>query len=166
MSVAATVFLVLLVIGIIGTGLVSGVFFAFSGFVVQGLDRLPPAHAARAMQEINVTAPRPPLMLALFGTGLVLVALAVLPLLFVGRLGGAGWWMLAAAVVYVVGAIGVTAAANVPRNNRLAAAPEGDEAALAAAWLEFRPGWLAWNHVRWLTSAAACACLAMALLAR
>ncbi|MFF2370573.1 DUF1772 domain-containing protein [Agromyces sp. NPDC058110] len=163
MSVAATV---LLLIGIVGTGLVCGVFFAFSGFVVQGIDRLSPADAARAMQEINVTAPRPPLMLALFGTGLVLVALAVLAFLFGGAIGVSDWWVLSATILYVVGAIGVTAAANVPRNTRLAAASEHDEAALAAAWREFRPGWLAWNHVRWITSTAACACLVLALLAR
>lgn len=40
---------------------------------------------------------------------------------------------LVSGVVYVVGAIGVTAAANVPRNNRPAAAPEGDEGALGDA---------------------------------
>ncbi|WP_022889400.1 DUF1772 domain-containing protein [Agromyces italicus] len=156
----------LLVLGIIGTGLVAGVFFAFSGFVVQGLDRLPPADAARAMREINVTAPRPPLMLALFGTGAVLVLLVVFVFIVTGRIGGTGWLMLAAAAVYLVGAIGVTAAANVPRNNRLAAAPATDEAALGAAWRGFRSGWLAWNHVRALTSTASCACLVVAALAR
>ncbi|MFF2273512.1 DUF1772 domain-containing protein [Agromyces sp. NPDC058136] len=159
-----TVVNVLLVLGIVGTGLVSGVFFAFSGFVMQGLDRLPAADAARAMQEINVTAPRPPLMLALFGTGLALVALEVVAFMLAGGIEGTGWLMLAAAIVYLVGAIGVTAAANVPRNNRLAAVPERDETALAAAWHEFRPGWLAWNHVRWLASAAACVCLVVTLL--
>ncbi|UOQ90642.1 DUF1772 domain-containing protein [Agromyces endophyticus] len=159
-------FLVLLVLAIVGTGIVSGVFFAFSGFVMQGLDRLPPADAARAMREINVTAPRPPLMLALFGTGLVLVAIVVLVFAFTGRIAGNGWWMTAAAIIYVVGAIGVTAGANVPRNNRLAAVSETDDAALGAAWREFRPGWVAWNHVRWLTSAAACVCLVVALLLR
>jgi len=152
-------FHILLVVGIVGTGIVSGVFFAFSTFVMQGLDRLPAAAAARAMRGINVTAPRPPLMIALFGTGLVLVALIVLVFAFVGRIGGTGWLLVAAAIIYLVGAIGVTAAANVPRNNRLAAVPEVDDGALGAAWREFRPGWIAWNHVRWVTSAAACVCL-------
>ena len=65
----------------------------------------------------------------------------------------------------MVGAIGVTAAANVPRNNALAAAPAADAAALAAAWTAFRPGWQGWNHVRTLTSAAACVGFVLALLA-
>ena len=112
---------VLLIAAILGTGVVAGVFYAFSGFVTQGLDRLPPSDAARAMREINVTAVRPPLMLALFGTGLLAVAVVVIALF--GALGAGTWWAVAASVVYLVGAIGVTAAANVPRNNRLAAAP-------------------------------------------
>lgn len=159
MSALATV---LLVIAIIGTGTVAGVFFAFSGFVVSGLDRLPPAEAARAMQEINVTAPRPPLMIALFGTALVVAGLAVLG--FLGQLGGAAAWIWAATAIYLVTAVGVTAGANVPRNDRLASAPEGDRAALASAWAAFRPGWTRWNHVRWLGSTAACGCLVAALL--
>jgi len=154
---------ILLVAAILGTGIVAGVFYAFSGFVTQGLDRLPAADAARAMREINVTAVRPPLMLALFGTGLVAAVLFVLALL--GPLGGGAWWAVAASVVYLVGAIGVTGGANVPRNNRLAAAPATDAAALAAAWTAFRPGWQAWNHVRTLTSALACVGFVLALMA-
>ena len=110
---------VLLIVAILGTGIVAGVFYAFSGFVTQGLDRLPPADAARAMREINVTAVRPPLMLAFFGTGLVVLRSSRVRVHRRAR--GGTWWAIAAAVVYLVGAIGVTAAANVPRNNRLAA---------------------------------------------
>lgn len=156
--------IVLLVIGIVATGLVSGVFFAFSGFVVQGLDRLPSADAARAMREINVTAVRAPLMLAIFGTALLLVAIAVMALL--GGYPGGEWWIVGAVALYLFGVIGVTGGANVPRNNRLAAAPESDDDALSAAWREFRPGWFAWNHVRWLAAAASCAGLVIAALPR
>ncbi|HEU0182551.1 MAG TPA: anthrone oxygenase family protein [Agromyces mariniharenae] len=159
-----TVFIqVLLIAAILGTGIAAGVFYAFSGFVTQGLDRLPPSDAARAMQEINVTAVRAPLMLELFGTALVAAVVFVLALL--GSLGDGTWWAVAASVVYLVGAIGVTGAANVPRNNRLAATPATDAAALAAAWTAFRPGWQAWNHVRTLTSALACVGFVLAALA-
>ena len=154
---------VLLIATILGTGLAAGVFFAFSGFVTGGLDRLPPADAARAMREINVTAVRPPLMLALFGTALLAVALLVLAL--TGSLGGGAWWAVAAAVIYLVGAIGVTAGANVPRNNRLAAPPAADAPTLAAAWAAFRPGWQAWNHVRAAACSVACIGFVLALLA-
>ncbi len=153
---------VLLIATIVGTGVAAGVFTAFSAFVTQGLDRLPAADAARAMREINVTAVRPPFMLVLFGTALSAVAVGVLAL--TADLGGAAWWAIGAAAVYLVGAIGVTGAANVPRNNRLAAPPAADAPALAAEWQEFRPGWQAWNHVRALTSAAACVGFVLALV--
>lgn len=155
--------LILTVVAILGTGLVAGVFFAFSGFVMAGLDRLPPAGAARAMREINVTAVRPPLMVALFGTLLVAVALGVLALL--GQAGDATWWVVAASAVYAVGVVGVTAGANVPRNNRLDAPGADDDAALASAWQQYRPGWQRWNHVRTLASALACAGFIAALVA-
>ena len=154
---------VLLIATILGTGVAAGVFYAFSGFVTQGLDRLPAADAARAMREINVTAVRPPLMLALFGTGLLAAALLVFAI--TGSLGGGTWWAVGAAVVYLVGAIGVPGGANVPRNNRLAAPPAADAPALTAAWAEFRPGWQAWNHVRTVACAAACVGFVLALLA-
>lgn len=54
-----------------------GVFFAFSGFVLGGLARLPYQQGIKAMQSINVTATRPPLMLALFGSALLCAALIV-----------------------------------------------------------------------------------------
>jgi len=144
---------VLLVATILGTGVAAGIFTAFSAFVTQGVDRLPAADAAGAMREMNVTAVRPPLMLVLFGTALLAIVVAVFAL--VGSLGGGTWWAVGAAALYLVGAIGVTGGANVPRNNRLAAAST-DASDLATAWAEFRPGWQAWNHVRALTSAAAC----------
>ena len=68
-------------------------------------------------------------------------------------------------MLYLVGVIGVTGAANVPRNNRRAAASTTDAAALAAAWTAFRPGWQAWNHVRTLTATLACLGFTLALLA-
>ena len=153
---------VLLVVAILGTGIVAGVFFAFSGFVMQGIGRLPAAEAARAMREINVTAVRAPLMLAIFGTALVVAVLAVFA--FLGEPEGATWWSLGGAALYLIGVVGVTGAANVPLNNRLAAAAEADAPALAAAWQAFRPGWLAWNHVRTIASTAACLAFVLALV--
>ena len=89
----------------------------------------------------------------------------MLSIALLGSLEDGTWWALTASVLYLVGAIGVTGAANVPRNNRLAATSTRDAAALAHAWTAFRPGWQAWNHVRTLTSALACLGFTLALLA-
>lgn len=153
---------VLLIIAILGTGIVAGAFFAFSTLVVQGIDRAGAAEAARAMRGINVTAVRAPFMIAVFGTALI--ALVLLVLAFSGQPAGATWWVIAGAALYLVGVVVVTGGANVPRNNRLAAVPEADALALADGWQAFRPGWLAWNHVRTLTSTAACLAFVLALV--
>jgi uncharacterized membrane protein len=39
----------------LGSGLIAGVFFAFSTFVMKALARLPAAHGIAAMQSINVS---------------------------------------------------------------------------------------------------------------
>ena len=152
---------VLLAVAAVGAGIVSGVFFAFSGFVMQGLDLLPAPEAARAMRSINVTALRPPLMVVLFGTAVLAVVVAVVTV--VDGAGGA-WWAAAGAAVYLASVVGVTSAANVPRNNALDAAPRQDEA-LARAWWAYRPGWTAWNHVRTAGAAVAAALFVVALVA-
>ncbi len=55
----------------IGSGLVGGVFFAFSSFVMPALRRLPDDQGISAMQAINKAAPTPLFMTALFGTAAV-----------------------------------------------------------------------------------------------
>jgi len=45
---------ILIVVSALGSGLVGGIFFAFSNFVMKALARVPPAQAVSAMQSINV----------------------------------------------------------------------------------------------------------------
>ena len=63
---------VLTLISALGCGLVGGIFFAFSAFVMKALNRLPPAQGIAAMQSINVTVINPLFMTAFFGTAAVL----------------------------------------------------------------------------------------------
>ena len=143
----------------VGSGAVGGVFFSFSTFTMQGLARLPAQLGMAAMQSINTTAVRPPLMTALFGTGAVCAALAAR---------GLGWWgedrfplLLAGAALYLVGVIGVTVIGNVPLNDALAAAdPRAGTA--APFWATYVRSWTRWNHVRTLCSLAAAATFAVA----
>jgi uncharacterized membrane protein len=146
----------------VGCGTVGGVFFAFSGFVMSGLARLPYAQGIPAMQAVNVTATRPPLMIALFGSAALCVALIVRAITAWGDRQAA--LLLAGAVLYLAGAVVLTAAYNVPLNNHLAAlsvhAPDA-----ASQWGSFVHGWTIANHVRAAASLAALACLILALLA-
>ncbi|MGW8566112.1 anthrone oxygenase family protein [Isoptericola sp. NPDC055881] len=146
---------VLVVLTALVTGLAGGVFAAFSTFVLAGLRRLAPADAATAMAAINEEAVRPPFM-TLFGAAVLLpVATAV-----VGLAGGddGAWWVVASAVVVLVGMLGVTAAGNVPLNDRLAARRD------AAGWAAFHRPWTRWNHVRTVACAASCALACLALV--
>ena len=142
----------------VGSATVGGVFYAFSTFVMPALRRLPSAQGVAAMQAINVTAVRPGLMVALFGTAGACVAVAV----------GAGlpWHsrhslqLITGSALYLIGAVGVTTAHHVPLNNQLArldpASPDVDQ-----AWRRYLRAWTAGNHLRTgacLTGAALLAC--------
>ena len=58
----------LTIIAAIGSGVVGGVFFAFSNFVMAALARLPVPQGIAAMNSINITVITPTFMTALFGT--------------------------------------------------------------------------------------------------
>ena len=145
----------------LGCGLVAGVWFTFSAFVMPALDRLLPAQGIAAMQSINRLAVTPPLMTAMFGAALACLGLVVWALLSLDSTGAP--WVLAGAVVYLLGTIVVTIAGNVPLNERLAAADPAEPAA-AEEWSRYVSRWTAWNHLRGVTSLAAAALLTIALV--
>ena len=129
----------------IGSGVVGGIFYAFSTFVMAALGSLPSAQGAAAMKAINVTVINPVFMLAFMGTAVLCLVLAGASLIWWGRSGG--MLMLAASLLYLLGCFGVTMLFNVPLNNQLAAVAPAQEAAL---WSRYLDVWTAWNHVRTL----------------
>lgn len=144
----------------LGSGIVAGVFFAFSSFVMAALARLPANQGIEAMQSINVTVINPLFMLILFGTGLICVALSVV--VYLAWPQPRGLLLIAAAVIYIVGVLVVTMAGNVPLNDTLAATnPQAAEA--AAWWAGYLRDWLTWNHVRTIASALSMTLFLLAL---
>jgi uncharacterized membrane protein len=150
----------LILVTALGCGLMAGVFFAFSAFVMKALARLPPAQGIAAMQSINVRAVTPWFMTAFFGTAALCVLLVIVAVLRWSEPGAV--WLLVGSLLYLVGSIGVTMAFNVPRNNALAAVAPGS-AEGASLWARYVTDWTAWNHVRTGACLAAAAALAMAL---
>jgi uncharacterized membrane protein len=148
-------------VAVIGCGIAAGAFYAFSGFIMKALDRLPPAQGIAAMQSINIVAVTPPLMIAVFGTGLVCLALTVLALLQLQAPGAL--YRLAGSLLYLIGAIVVTMVFNVPRNNALAAVDANSQAG-AALWAQYVPTWTTWNTVRTVAAVAAAIAFIQALL--
>jgi uncharacterized membrane protein len=129
----------------IGSGVVGGIFYAFSSFVMAALGRLPSAQGAAAMNAINVTVINLTFMIAFMGTTLVCLVLAGGSFFWWGRTGGT--LSLAASLIYIVGCFGVTMVCNVPLNDQLAAVAPAQEAVLWSRYLDL---WTAWNHVRTL----------------
>jgi uncharacterized membrane protein len=144
----------------LGCGLVAGVFFAFSTFVMNALARLPAEQSIAGMQSINVAAINPWFMTALFGTAAACVVLVVASLL-TWRAPGAAC-LLAGSALYLVGAILVTMLFNVPLNQTLARV-EASSADSAGPWAGYVARWTAWNHVRTAASLAAAALITLAI---
>jgi uncharacterized membrane protein len=145
----------------LGCGLVAGFLFAFSSAVMDALARLKPPEGIAAMQSINVTVITPLFMLALFGTVVPCLVLAVVSVVEWGEPGAA--YLLAGSLLYVVGTALVTIAFNVPRNDALAAVA-AESAEGATVWARFVPSWTAWNTVRTVAAVAAAAALSIALV--
>jgi uncharacterized membrane protein len=147
----------------LGSGLVSGVFFAFSSFVMPALARIRAEQGIAAMQSVNVAVINPGFMLALFGTAVVALVLAVGTYSRWGQPGQS--LILIASGLYIVGSAGVTMVCNVPLNDALAAVQSGSPDALSL-WPRFLKEWTFWNHVRTLASSGSCALYIAALAVR
>lgn len=153
--------LILVPLAALGSGLIAGVFFAFSTFVMKALAKLPPAQGIAAMQAINIVVINPWFMAAFLGTAALCLASAVVVL--ISWPAGAAW-LLAASALYVIGTLGVTMVCNVPRNNKLAALA-AESAAGAEYWPHYIAEWTFWNHLRTAAAFAAAAGFVLALLA-
>ncbi|MCA1454699.1 DUF1772 domain-containing protein [Bradyrhizobium sp. BRP22] len=153
---------ILLWFSAIGCGLIAGLYFAFSAFVMSALGRIDQASGIAAMNAINVDIVRSLFMPLFLGTTLVSAILAVVAVFRVGEPGTLA--TLAGGVVYVVGMFVVTMIFNVPLNNALAAI---DPASVDAAplWARYLKEWTSWNHVRTVASTAACALFVAAIAA-
>ena len=144
----------------VGCGVIGGVFYAFSTFVMRALLRRPAAEAVAAMQAINVAVINPLFLAPFLGTtggAAVTIVAAVLS----WRDPGSGW-LLAGGLLYVAGTFLVTIAFNVPLNNALERlAPAAPDA--PAQWARYATRWTLWNHVRTAAAIAACGAFIRAL---
>ncbi|MPZ19743.1 MAG: DUF1772 domain-containing protein [Luteitalea sp.] len=136
---------VLTLVSALGCGLIAGVFFAFSTFVMRALARLPPAQGIAAMQSINIVVLNPLFLSVLLGTAATCLVTAFLSLTR-WHTSGAGY-LLTGGLLYVVGTVLVTRVFNVPRNDALAAV-DATSTEGAKVWASYVTSWTAWNHVR------------------
>ncbi|MEU7481337.1 anthrone oxygenase family protein [Lentzea sp. NPDC042327] len=125
------------------TGLMAGVFFAFSTSVMPGLADLPPEHGRAAMRRLNARIQNPVFLLVFLGTAVV-CGIEVVQGRHVGGL------------LYLVGVFVLTMVVNVPMNNRLERTDD-------AYWPEYLRRWTLWNHVRGVAGLASAVTLPLGL---
>lgn len=150
----------LVVAATLGSGLMAGLFFAFSVAIMTALTRLPAAHGIAAMQSINTSILNPFFGLVFGGTAIASVVLAVVSP-FRWPVTGSPW-ILAGSLLYLTGGLLVTIVFNVPRNDALAGL-DPNAPASAVEWAGYVSSWTAWNHVRTFLCLAATLCLGLSL---
>ena len=144
----------------IGCGLIGGVFFAFSTFVMKALAALSPPQGIAAMKSINIAVLNPMFLGFFLGTGLLCIILVIFSALSWHKPGAA--LALLGGVLYLAGTLLVTIMCNVPRNDALAGLdPVGAKS--AQFWTDYVRIWTAWNHVRTISAVAASVLMIIAL---
>jgi uncharacterized membrane protein len=142
------------------SGVMAGIFYAFSNSIMAALAKIPAPSGIAAMQAINVVIINPLFMLVFLGPALLSAVLLVAALLGWGDM--ATGWVIAGSVLYLVGSILVTGAFNIPRNNALdKLSPTAAES--AAYWTRFLTEWTTWNHVRTAACIASMVCFVLAV---
>lgn len=148
----------------VSTAVAGGVFYAFSTIVMKGLDRTDPVDALTAMRGMNTEAPaNVPFMILFMGSSALALGVGIAAALRLSQ-PGAGF-VLAGAALGVVAFL-VTAAFNIPLNNRLDAinpAALSDAEALTE-WKAYLVPWTAWNHVRTVAPILGSALMVVGLL--
>ncbi|GGG72761.1 anthrone oxygenase family protein [Paenibacillus radicis (ex Gao et al. 2016)] len=144
----------------LGSGLIAGIFFAFSTFVMKALAKLPAAQGIAAMQSINTTILQTLFSLVFMGTALICVVLGVAAFFNWGSPGAS--YVLIGSLLYLLGSFIVTVIFNVPLNDALAAVKPGSPEG-ARVWAGYLTDWVVWNHVRTFASLAALASFIIAI---
>jgi uncharacterized membrane protein len=145
-------------ISILGCGLVAGIFFAFSTFIMKALARLQPAQGIAAMQSIIITVINPWFMTVFLGTAVACLLLSIISLLKGSQSGVT--YTIVGSPLYLVGTVGVTMVCNVPLNDALAVV-KPDSTDGATLWAKYLTDWTFWNHVRTAAALAAAAVFAI-----
>ena len=137
-------------------GLVSGVFLAFSDFVMKSLAATTPASGIESMQVINRKVYGSIFLVLVLGSAALCLLLSGYAFLRISDSVAA--WIIAGGVIYLVGVFLVTIVFNVPMNERLdvmdAYSPE-----TVSYWATYLTSWTYWNHIRTISSIGSTICL-------
>ncbi len=128
-----------------------GIFYAWVGTTMWGLDSADPRAAIEAMQAMNASVRNGAFAPFFFGAPLALLLAGVI-LYFTGyRISAALFG--AAGMIVLFGSVVLTMTVNVPMNAELATVevPQDIDAA-RAIWQDYSPNWQFWNQMRTFAS--------------
>lgn len=137
------------------TGIIAGVFMAFSDFVMRSLSAASPVVGIQSMQLINRKVYGSVFLVLLLGMAPVSAAIATYA--YTSLSGPAASWLITGGAIYVLGVFVVTMAGNVPMNKRLDGMDK-DTPASTAYWAIYAKVWTNWNHLRTVASAGSAFC--------
>nr|BBH87802.1 membrane protein [Thermosporothrix sp. COM3] len=104
----------LIILGGICTGLCAGVFFAFPVAIVPALRAMEATQHIKMMIAINKKIENPIFLFCFFSPAIILPIAA-----FLLREDPAFWLLVIAAILHIVGSIGITALGNIPINKQV-----------------------------------------------
>jgi len=143
---------IILVITTVFSGLMAGLFYAWSISVNSGLAKIDDASYLQAFQSMNRAILNPLFFVVFFGLVVLLPVLSYLS--FQTSISNQFWYVILATILYFVGTIGVTIGGNVPLNNTLEALQI--ESMTPEQMDVFRKGfeskWNRLNHIRTISS--------------
>lgn len=146
-----SVVFILLQFIVLAYALVSGVFLAFSDFIMRALGQTSGIGGVEAMQVINREVFRWVFMTLFIGLAPISLLVAIYGGVVVGN--GAGSLLIAAGLTYLVGCFAVTVFCNVPLNETLSEL-DTRTAQTRDFWITtYLPRWTFWNTLRTIASA-------------
>ncbi len=156
----------ILIIATVFTGLMAGLFYAWSISVTPGLAQVDDIHYLKAFQSMNRAILNPAFFVPFIG--LVFILPIVSFLFYREGISTSFWYILSATLLYLFGVIAVTFMGNVPLNNLLEALSidtmsiDQMESFRAA----FENKWNQLNMIRTLSSLIALICLILACISQ
>jgi uncharacterized membrane protein len=137
----------------ISSGLMAGIYFAFSSFVMPAFGKIEISSAIPAMNSINAVILHSWFMPLFFGSSIIALLLIIVGLM--NWTDSNSGLLLIAASIYVFGMFLTTAVFNVPLNNQLAQIlPDSPDA--YQIWNDYLRNWTKWNHLRTVSSLLSC----------
>ncbi|MFY2823373.1 DUF1772 domain-containing protein [Ruegeria sp. MALMAid1280] len=138
-------------LSLLSIGAIFGFFYAWVCSTMWGLDATDPRTAIAAMQAMNTSVRNAVFFPAFFLTPIILAATAFIAARQSRNKSAVHFGL--AAILYIVGALLVTATVNVPMNEALAeVAVPTDIGSAREIWQDYSASWQVWNLLRTILS--------------